>query len=507
MLQLVVKDRIRIDGLNDSEIELISGQLRYNNPIYLNAVKYSGLAPWQIRNIKPYISLAELVNGSLYIPRGTPLNSDFLGVKLAQKIRQAKIIDKRMLVPAEEKYPNVLITPSKEQQMALDRFKEEFSSEQSQKLRMFNTYLNVMEVSSGKTILLILLARRLKQRMLVLVHTQLIMNAWIADLCKVYGEDYRKQIGIIRGPKALVGPHYTIAMAQTWFKRQEMWEEWWVNFGIFSMDESHLAPAHSFTQCANLSPAYYRFGITGTPTRKDGLHPMMYRIFGTPFFQMKNAEGVETANSLPLKKVTVIKTNTKLPEEVERKIHMNNGEHIKIATPVDAYRDYHVILETLIADKERNEKIVSAVLFELAESKRNSVLVVTHRKSHARMLHKALRNCYHKKIALMISDQGTKQIRELEQKIKDRKIRCAVATLQLIKTGASIPPLNRLVIATPIGNVADLEQVTGRIRRKCGKKKDAAVYHVWDKEIPLCHRQFMRWAMPFYRKKGIEPKL
>lgn len=101
----------------------------------------------------------------------------------------------------------------------------------------------------------------------------------------------------------------------------------------------------------------------------------------------------------------------------------------------------------------------------------------------------------------MIASMGREYVRECERKLIARIGRCAVATLHLIKTGASIPPLNRLFIATPIGGANDLEQVIGRIRRKCAKKKDAKVFHVVDMEIPLCKRHYFRRAVPFYRDK------
>jgi superfamily II DNA or RNA helicase len=494
-LVAVVKDRIRIKGLNDRDLDTIQRSLSFPNPKYLAAIKHSGIAPAFIQ-IPKTIEMSEAKNGILSIPRG--YNLDFLPPTTCFK-------DARNFSDVEVPYPDLQITPTVEQQEVLDLFKESLKDGS----KPYGNYMNILEVASGKTILAALMAMQVKQKTLVFVHTQLIMNAWISDLIKMFGPEYRKEIGIIQGPKAFLGPHFTIAMAQTWFRRSDMWEPWWKNYGCQIFDECHLIPARTFIECANKSPAAYRIGITGTAERKDGLHNIMYQIFGTPFYRMASS-GKETSNSIPISDVYVVKTKFKMPDKIQKTIsymHYGRRRYKEITRTPDSNRDYTGIMKALCADNSRTYRIAKKIVKCLKANSNNSILAVTHRTSHAKKLKKLIEEMYSEgEVALLISATGRKEIARLEIEIKERRIRCTVATIQLAKIGASIPPLNRLFITTPIGGATDLEQVIGRIRRKSPNKTDARVYHVVDMLVPMAKRHFQKRAIPFYRDRLKVPR-
>jgi superfamily II DNA or RNA helicase len=197
-------------------------------------------------------------------------------------------------------------------------------------------------------------------------------------------------------------------------------------------------------------------------------------------------------------------TKTVLPETIERKIQLRDGSIETFQSSIDGNRDYMTIMDVLSRDEARSRLIVAEVMELLKENKHNSVLVVTHRRRHARMLKKIIRAFYGRPVALLIGSRNEKIVADLTLKIRERKIRCAVATLSFVKTGTSLPPLNRLVITTPIGGEQDLEQLIGRIRRKCEGKTDAKIVHIVDEKIPLCWRHYHKKAVPFYTKLGIK---
>lgn len=482
-LRVVVSDKLRVQGLTEVHASEMRKRLTVTNPKWRSAVLHSGYAPQYIQ-IPRYITMYGDAGSALSIPRGMTLPA-------AYKVTQDDTVS------APVKFPKPVIELKTHQQVAYDYFVS------NKGLRPFGTFLNVMEVSAGKTILSAMIARHLGQRTLILVHTALIMDAWLSDLCLLYGDAYRDKIGIIRGPKAFLGTHYTVAMCQTWFKRQQYWKEWFGEFGTMIFDECHLAPAKTFCDCANNCPAKYRIGITGTPKRKDGLHKIMYQVFGTPFYEQKST-GVETETSLPISDAVVIKTKTHLPAYIikEIKYKVFGKEKTKfVKVPPDGQRDYLLILKTLERAKKRTEGIAKVVASILHTDKYACVLVSSHRRKHAHRLRNAIKKASGMGIALLIGALGNKRTAMYVRKLKARKLRCAVATTQFIKTGASIPPLNHLVITTPIGATQDLEQLSGRIRRKCVNKTFAKIWHVVDWNIPLCKRHFISKAVPLYRDK------
>jgi len=500
-LRFVVGRRVGVSGFRRSVREGIKDHLTIPNPVFQKAVKYSGINPAFIKNVEKYIEMYDEKGKTIYVPRGYVFESGVIGKDAYDALGRAEVIDKRIFCDIEEPYPDLQVSPRKEQQVSLDQFRKDILAEDRQ--RPLGTYLNVMEVAAGKTIGVILMAMQLEQKTLIFTHTSVVMNAWIHDLMKAFGEEYKEKIGIIRGPKATLGPHFTVAMAQTWFKRQEHWKTWEKNFGCVVFDECHVCPARTFLECVNQSPAAYRIGITGTPKRKDGMHKVMYRVFGTAFYSMEGTFGKETENSLPIADAELLKLETRLPKKITRIVKAKiDGRFVKkkIRVPPDGERDYKVVLDVVTESEERTEIIAQRVYEELKADKSNSVLVVTHRVAHAKALRKAIKRVYKKGVAIMLGG-SRKKVEKYENMLRERKLRCVVATMQLIKSGASIPPLNRLFITTTVGGEQDLEQVVGRIRRKAEKKKDAKIIHCVDWEIPMCRRHFIKRAVPLYRDK------
>lgn len=484
MVRIVVRDRVQIEGLDVRSTRRIKRELRIVNPEFQRAVKHSGLEESQIRHVPKYLNLYRQENGSIYVPRGYK----------CPEMHGAEANDKRQYAPYEEQLPSIKVTPNTEQNRVLGIFEKEI---RTKKERPFGNYMNVLEVASGKTILAAMMAAKLGQRTLVFVHTELIMLSWIADLCKMFGNDYKKEIGIIRGPKALVGPHFTIAMSQTWTRRTEHWAKWWKLFGTMIFDECHVCPSTTFRNIADRSPAAYRIGITGTPTRKDGMHRVMYRIFGTAFYNMKT-RGQETDNSMPVRDVCVVKTDTELADKQVKTVMTPWGRH-KLRVNASEDVDYVSVMKTVCQDKKRSMLVAKKVVQTLLADPTNSALVVSHRVDHANYLANCIGALWSGRLCVLAGFVRQADMVEAERDLRERRIRCAVATIQRIKVGASIPPFNRLFITTTIGGKEDLEQLIGRVRRKDPLKKNVMIYHFVDWRIRMCRRHYVYKALPYYR--------
>src|SRR5690606_22494372 len=102
----------------------------------------------------------------------------------------------------------------------------------------------------------------------------------------------KNEIGMIGGGRETLGYFLTIGLVQT-LSRREL-GRWANEFGVVVVDECHRVPASTWTHVVNAFPARWRFGLTGTPKRRDGLHAVMHLYMGPTIYTVP-AEAVQRA--------------------------------------------------------------------------------------------------------------------------------------------------------------------------------------------------------------------
>jgi superfamily II DNA or RNA helicase len=70
-----------------------------------------------------------------------------------------------------------------------------------------------------------------------------------------------------------------IAVMQSISRKGEV-KEYVNNYGMLIADECHHASAFTYEQILKTTNAKYIYGLTGTPTRKDGHHPILFMHCG-----------------------------------------------------------------------------------------------------------------------------------------------------------------------------------------------------------------------------------
>src|SRR5688500_14679908 len=131
---------------------------------------------------------------------------------------------------------------------------------------------------SGKTQIAVAFIAAAATSVLVLVHTEDVLEQW-----RKYFKDAGipdVSIGIIRGqqrrPKQV-----TLCMVQTFYKEMiDNPERWRDEFGAVIVDECHHAPAATWEVILNNLNARYRIGLTASATRADGHHPYIRLLIG-----------------------------------------------------------------------------------------------------------------------------------------------------------------------------------------------------------------------------------
>ncbi len=490
MPKIVVRSGLMLKGFPARITERLSAQLTYDNPKFLRAQRHSGLPKWAITKIPKDIAMyEEFEDDALRIPRGVSLREIF---KFDKKLRKkTKIVDKRTFNEVE--FPKALLKPFPEQREVLKQIADDIASGRR---RPFNNYLIKMHTSGGKTILAALIAALTGQKTLIVGHMKMIKRVWFKELKHLFGLT-TNEVGLIQGKAFRFGEQFTYAMYQTLVrlspdKLKEMTRE----FGCVIFDECHICPAPTFQTYADIFPAAYRIGITATPERQDGMHKILYRIFGTILFDGDEPVG-ETETSLPIKDVIAVKCKTVMPLTIKKKF---KGKIIDIE--VDGNRDFGLYLKTICADKVRNRKIARDVV--KAVRKNHVCLISTIRKEHAYNLAEIIGGMTKFPGAILTGDLSETEEDNIVKLIEKRKIRWIVATQAKISKGASLNTLDRLFIVTSIKEPGELKQLCGRIRRKHKDKKSAIVRDYYEPKIPISRRHFFQHRVNTYRELGVE---
>lgn len=126
----------------------------------------------------------------------------------------------------------------------------------------------------GKTIGSLIVAGRLGVNFIIIVDQENLKDQWISSLKEHFGL-LDSDIGVIQGNRCdYVGKIATIAMVQTLTQRvfpQAMYD----HFGTLLVDEVHIIGAPTFSSVLLRFSAVFRFGVSATPKRRDGLQKVL----------------------------------------------------------------------------------------------------------------------------------------------------------------------------------------------------------------------------------------
>ena len=144
----------------------------------------------------------------------------------------------------------------------------------------------------GKTAIAAWLIANRKVNTLVLVHRQQLLDQWQERLAMFLNLP-AKSIGQIGGGKTDRTGRVDIAVIQSLHRKEEV-KDFVAEYGQVIIDECHHISAFTFEQVMKQVKAKYVVGLTATPTRKDGHHPIIYMQCGPARFNMSARTMTET---------------------------------------------------------------------------------------------------------------------------------------------------------------------------------------------------------------------
>ena len=317
----------------------------------------------------------------------------------------------------------------------------------------------VAPCGSGKTQMGLAIARRISKPTLWITHTKDLM-VQAEERAKSIFDLPKEAYGEITEGKVNIGTHLTFSTVQT-LARVNLDN---LKFGCVIVDECHHAvqsykSTSMFAKVMNQISCRYKFGLTATPYRGDGLEKGMFALIGDICSIVDEKEVKEKTVPVYEKWYNVpISTNS---------IECYNG---------DGTLDYTKLITGLCNDEERNTYIGRTIV-----DIEGSCLVLSDRLSQLESLMSFVsnfKNC--DMVKATNTKKGKKERKEAIEKLKDGRIDCLFATYKLAKEGLDIPSLEHVVMASPIKDKSTVIQTAGRVARKAEGKTCGYVHDFID---------------------------
>ena len=290
----------------------------------------------------------------------------------------------------------------------------------------------------GKTAIAAWLIANRKINTLVLVHRQQLLDQWHERLAMFLNLP-AKSLGQIGGGRMDRTRHVDIAVIQSLHRKDEV-KDFVAEYGQVIVDECHHISAFTFEQVMKQVKAKYIVGLTATPTRKDGHHPIIYMQCGPARFSMSPRTMTETSpfEHKVIPRYTEFRTRPELTD----------------VTIQDIYA-------ALVDDVARNE-MITADLIRAVETGR-SPLLLTGRTEHLQYFAANLESAV-KHVFVLKGGMGKKQRRTTAEAlacVAEGEPRVILATGSYIGEGFDDARLDTLFLAMPISWKGTLQQYVG----------------------------------------------
>lgn len=359
----------------------------------------------------------------------------------------------------------------------------------------------------GKTVLALAIIASKAVPTLIIVHTKELLQQWI-DRIETFLNIPREEVGIIGEGVCFVGDRITVGIVNSLVNNLTPEFQ---KFGMVIVDECHRTPAETFTKVVNFFRARYKYGLTATPYRRDGLSEVIHFYLGKTIFKLSIHDAQKMGFIMtPLLKTFITEFKHPFPYiclKCKKKTMAHYEECPNCGGKIEQVIDYTKLLSALVKDPLRND-IITAQLKSIMEKKDKDaiILCVSDRAAHVKALQELIN--YEKSVLLTgkIADGKRKKIvSDLRAGEKD----LIFATTQLIGEGFDLPNISGIVLTTPIrGKSGDkrsprLAQVVGRALRPADGKGQPVIYDFVDIKVPILLGSF-KSRKKVYRELGIE---
>jgi superfamily II DNA or RNA helicase len=339
---------------------------------------------------------------------------------------------------------------------------------------------------SGKTMMSVAMAVKLKMRVLILAAQEDYLEQFMTEfeqstnIREIEEFEGRPLMAITTKPEKMEGLPIVLATYQSFSTQHDPKGKKLAQikdkFGLVITDEIHMGAAPEFSRVLVAFSARYRFGLSGTPRRKDGREKFLFKIVGNV--------AAETQVEAMIPTVMLVETQAK---------------------PKHAYKNWVFACRFLFTHEHRNKMIVAYAVHDIKKGR--SVMIPTGTVKHAKLLVDEINKKFDQQVAIEFTSKAFKNKthrKELLESMKTGQMKCVVGSRQLLQTGLNIPILSVLYVVAPQSNEPRMEQETARVRTKMEGKPDPLIRHFIDPGLKQAITSFRTCYMQTYVPKGFK---
>jgi len=445
-VNFILKNGIHIekDALPPSLVEKINSIVSFSNPNYFKA-KQNRLS---VKNIPRVIQCIDKTQDTMILPRGCLNELLDLFSELSIKVN---LIDERF--QGETIQARFHGTLSVGQEEALENLKKH--------------QCGVLSATTGfgKTIVAASMITMRKVNTLVIVHRTTLLEQWKAKLAAFLYMP-TSSIGQIGGGKHKPTGIIDVATIQSLNYKGNL-KSIIAQYGHIIVDECHVISAITFEDVLKKVRPQFVLGLTATPKRKDGMHPIITMQCGAIRYQ----------------------TNAKEQAQIRPFIHCLIPRKTNFTT---IESDFRRICEELALNKERNELIFDDVLHALEDGR--TPIIITNRIFHLEMLKEMFRG-FTKNLIVLSGNKNKKNLNdslEILSNIPEKEERLIIATGKYIGEGFDDARLDTLFLTMPVSWKGMLHQYVGRLHRLHEHKQEVQVYDYVDEQVPILKSMYSK---------------
>lgn len=336
----------------------------------------------------------------------------------------------------------------------------------------------VMPCGAGKSQTALQIVSILGVRALWLTHTQDLLNQSL-NRAKSVLNCVNSSYGTITGGKINIGTGLTFATVQTMSKLDlTHYRDVWGCVIVDEVQRVSGSPTQvtQFYKVLNNLSCRYKFGLTATPKRADGLEKSMFALIGDIICEISRDEVKDT--TCPVK-IEFVETG-----------YMPN---LDMALSGDGTINYAGLVDDLTHNFQRFECVSNAL-----EALDGATLVLANRVEYLQRLEKEYRRKSICLSALGNSKAAKAERKEALRKLDAGEIDAVFCTYQLAAEGLDCPNLRYVVFATPEKDPTRIQQAAGRVGRKAEGKQygtvidfvdDFGMYKGWQKKRAAIYKK------------------
>lgn len=348
----------------------------------------------------------------------------------------------------------------------------------------------VLPCGAGKTFIGARALVRSQQSGIVIVHTMDLLDQWVGALTRASGRKPR----IVQGAGVVYDPlragEHAVAMVQTLAGAGRRALPLLRSAGALMVDEAQHAPSDSYLSVVTLSPSRYRWWLSATPEREDGLGFVLTWVMGPVLLRRTSGE-LAAGGYLVLPRVLPVRTGW-APDLYAHYSGHGSGH--------DPRLDWTATSKGVAEDAERNALIVRLAV--AAAKGGRTVLVLVSLVEHAERLASQIASCGVGAVPITGSVAKADRKNRLNQ-LRAGILQVAVAT-SLADEGLDVPRLGCLISAAPSKTWGRNQQRVGRLTRPHGDKTAGIAIDLVDGG-PLAS-QYRRRARAYEEALGYPPE-